>query len=104
MVTALLLSQTVCFDQWKRSIPLGRCLASSWQRRCWRWLSNGRIDVSSLYGPQVLWAIQQWQKPGQALHLALDTTALWNQVCRVVLSVVCHGRAISLFWHLLHRF
>jgi hypothetical protein len=54
MVTGLLLSQTVCLDQWKRSIPLGRCLAASWQRRCRRSLSNGRIDVSSLYGPLML--------------------------------------------------
>ena len=66
MVTGLLLSQTVCLGQWKRSIPPpfflggGRCRGSSWQRRCRRWLSNGRIDVSSLYGPLVLWAIQNW--------------------------------------------
>jgi uncharacterized protein YejL (UPF0352 family) len=89
MVTGLLLSQTVCLDQWKRSIPLGRCLAASWQRRCRRWLGNGRIDVQTVYGPLVLWAIQQWQKPGQTLHLALDTTMLWNRFCVVVFSVVC---------------
>jgi hypothetical protein len=103
MVTGLLLSQTVCLDQWKRSIPLGRCLAASWQRRCRRWLSNGRIDVQGLYGPLVLWAIQHWQKPGQALHLALDTTMLWNRFCVVVLSVVCHGRAIPLLWQTLEH-
>ena len=103
MVTGLLLSQTVCLDQWKRSIPLGSCLASSWQRRCRRWLSNRRIDGSSLYGPLVLWAIQHWQKPGQALHLAIDTTVLWNRFCVVVLSVVCHGRAIPLLWQTLEH-
>lgn len=27
----------------------------------------------------VLWAIKHWQKPGQALHLALDTTMMWNR-------------------------
>ena len=43
MVAELLLSQTVCFDQWQRFIPLSRSLPASWQRRCRRWLSNGRI-------------------------------------------------------------
>ncbi len=48
--------------------------------------------------PLVLWAIQHWQKSGQALHLALDTTMLWNRCCVVVLSVICHGRAVPLLW------
>ena len=85
MVTGLLLSQTVCFDQWKRSIPLNRCLPASWQRRCRRWFANRRIDAEGLYSPLVLWAMQQWQKPGQSLHLALDTTVLWNRFFVVVL-------------------
>jgi hypothetical protein len=84
-------------------VPLHRCLASSWQRRCRRWLSNARINVDALYGPLVLWAIQHWQQPGQALHLALDTTVLWNRFCVVVLSVVCHGRAIPLLWQTLEH-
>ena len=96
MVVGLLLSQTVCFDHWNTVLPLGHCLAASWQRRCQRWLSNSRIDVEALYGPLVLWAIQHWQKQGQALHLALDTTMLWNRFCTVVLSVVAHGRAIPM--------
>ena len=103
MVAGLLLSQTVCFDRWKSVLPLGHCLASSWQRRCQRWLSNSRIDVEALYGPLILWAIQHWQKPGQALHLALDTTMLWNRCCVVVLSVVAHGRAVPLLWRTLEH-
>jgi hypothetical protein len=98
MVAGLLLSQTVCFDRWNTVLPLGHCLAASWQRRCQRWLSNSRIDVEALYGPLVLWAIQHWKKPGQALHLALDTTMLCNRYCVVVLSVVAHDRAIPLLW------
>ncbi len=103
MVAGLLLSQTVCFDRWKTVLPLGHCLAASWQRRCRRWLGNARIDVAALYGPLVLWAIQKWQKPGHTLHLALDTTVLWNRFCVVVLSVVCHGRAIPLLWQTLEH-
>ena len=66
----------------------------------WRWLANSRIDVQALYGPLIVWAIQHWQKPGETLVLALDTTMLWNRFCVVVLSVVCHGRAIPLLWPL----
>ncbi len=84
MVAGLLISQTVCFGQWQRTLLLQHCLASSWQRRCRRWQSNQRIDVEALYGPLVLWAIQQWQKPDHSLHLALDTTVLWNRFCVVV--------------------
>lgn len=45
MVTGLLLSQTVCFDRWKSVLPLGNCLAASWQRRCQRWLLWNRCCV-----------------------------------------------------------
>lgn len=103
MVAGLLLSETVCFDRWKSVLPLGHCLAASWQRRCRRWLANQRIDPDALYGPLILWAIQSWQTPGQALHLALDTTILWNRFCVVMLSVVAHGRAIPLLWQTLEH-
>jgi hypothetical protein len=99
MVAGLALSETVCFDRWKTRLPLGYCLAASWQR----WLANSRIDVQALYGPLILWAIQHWQKPGHTLHLALDTTMLWNRFCVVVLSVVAHGRAIPLLWQTLEH-
>ena len=47
------------------------------------------------------WAIQQWPQSGHTLHLALDTTVLWNRFCVVALAVVCHGRAIPLLWQTL---
>jgi len=103
MVTGLLLSQTVCFDRWKTVLPMGYCLAASWQRRCQRWLSNARIDVETLYGSLIHWALQHWQDSGQALHLALDTTMLWNRYCVVVVSIVAHGRAIPLVWRTLEH-
>ena len=103
MAAGLLLSQTVCFDRWKSVLPLGHCLAASWQRRTQRWLSNARIDGEMLYGPLILWALQHWQKPDQSLLLALDTTMLWNRCCVVMLSVVVHGRAIPLLWRTLEH-
>jgi hypothetical protein len=103
MVAGLLLSQTVCFERWKTTVTLGHCLAASWQRRGRRWFSNARIDGEALYGPLIFWTLQNWQKPGQALHLALDTTMLLNRCCVVVLSVICHGRAIPLLWQTLEH-
>jgi len=103
MVAGLVLSETVCFDRWKARLPLAHCHAASWQRRCQRWLANRRIDVKTLYGPLILWAIQQWQNPGHALYLALDTTRLCNRFCVVVVSVVAHGRAIPLLWQTLEH-
>ena len=78
MVTRLLLSQTVCFDRWKTVLPMGHCLATSWQRRCQRWLSNGRVDVEPLFGSLIQWALHNWCESGKALHLALGTTMLWR--------------------------
>jgi len=86
MVAGLLLSQTVYFDRCKSALPLGHCLAASWQLRCRRWLSNAHIDVEAFYTPLVLWALQHWQKPDQHLHLALDATMLWNRCCVAVLT------------------
>jgi hypothetical protein len=37
------------------------------------------------------------------LHLALDTTVLDNRFCVVMLSVVCHGRAVPLLWRTLEH-
>jgi hypothetical protein len=72
MVAAMTLSQTVVFACWRNDLPLGKCLAASWQRRCQRWFSNDRSDVSAIYGPLMIWSMQQWQKPDMILHLALD--------------------------------
>jgi len=47
--------------------------------------------------------MRQSQKPDHALHLALDTTVIWESFCVVSLSVVCHGRAISLVWQTLEH-
>jgi hypothetical protein len=101
MVSGLLLSQTVCFDRWKTVLPMAHCLAASWQRRCQRWLGNSRIDVGRIYGKLILWALQQWKNSSQRLHLALDTSMLWNRYCIVYLSIVVHGRAIPLVWRTL---
>ncbi len=37
------------------------------------------------------------------MHLALDTTMLWNRICVMVVSVVCHSRAMPLLWQTLEH-
>jgi hypothetical protein len=76
-------------------------LAASWQRRCQRWLGNSRIDVGRNDGTLILWALQQWKNASQRLHLALDTSTLWNRYRIVYISIVVHGRAIPLVWRTL---
>ena len=55
-------------------------------------LTTGRSicswGVEALYGPLILWAIQHWQRPGQSLPLALDTTVLDNRFCVVVIALL----------------
>ncbi len=68
----------------------------STERRWQRFLRNRRIRVRSLYVPLVMAAINNWQE--QRLHLALDTTMVWNRFCIIHLSVVCCGRAVPFLW------
>jgi hypothetical protein len=88
MVTELFLSQTVCVDHSKAALPIGRCLAGSWQRDVQCWLSSARIDEEVLCTSLVLWVIQQWQKSSHSLHLTLNITVLSNRFRVVVVSVV----------------
>ena len=80
---------------------MAHCLAASWQRRCLCWLGNTRIDVGRIDGKLILWALQPWKYSSHSLHLALDTSMLWNRYRIVFISIVVHGRAIPLVWRTL---
>jgi hypothetical protein len=58
-------------------------------------IANWRIDAEAPYSPPIHWANLHWQKQGQSLHLALDTTMTWNLCCVVVVSAVSHGKAMA---------
>ena len=58
----------------------------STQRRFRRWLANRRIEVAPLYGPLIPQALQEGESP--TLSLALATSLLGNQYCRIRLSIV----------------
>ena len=103
MVTGLLVTETVSLDDWKAVLMLRRCQVASWQRRCQRWFGNARIDVEQLYGPLVLWVLEQQQQqlgptPEPALPLWLEPLVLWNRHRVVMLSVMRDGARIPLVW------
>jgi hypothetical protein len=53
--------------------------------------SGSQTFCEALYGPLVLWAIQQAKEQAKARpspHLALDTTMLWNGCCLVVIALL----------------
>lgn len=63
---------------------MGACRAVSWQQCRWCWLSNRPIDGEVSSGSLIRWVLQERQKPGQTLHLALDIAVPWNRWCAVM--------------------
>ena len=96
MINALICSGTINLSEWESYVPSRASKAQSTERRWQRFLRNRRIRVRSLYVPLVMAAINNWQE--QRLHLALDTTMVWNRFCIIHLSVVCCGRAVPFLW------
>lgn len=70
--------------------------AQSHQRRFRRWLSNRRIDVTSVHQVLMAQALSQWSH--ERIYLSLDTTVLWNCFCLVWVGVVYRGRTIPIAW------
>lgn len=101
MVSALICSGQLSLSEWEAYVPSRASKAQSVERRWQRFMENMRIQVSAIYLPLVLGALQGWQ--GHRLYLALDTTVLWNRFCMIHLSVVCCGRAIPLLWRVLEH-
>lgn len=101
MIVGLLLSRSSSLPKWLPSAISRACQAQSVQRCFARWLSNDRIEVHDLYGPLIQEALAGWGEV--KLYLALDTTMLWGQYCRIRLSVLYRGRAVPLSWHVLEH-
>ncbi len=71
-------------------------LAASTVRRFSRWMNNANVRVADVYAPIIKDALSEWGQ--ETIYLAFDTTMLWNQFCRISLSVVYRGRAVPLAW------
>lgn len=101
MMAGLIQSGTINLTAWAPYVQSRAKYAQSTVRRFRRWLDNERIQVHALYGPLIQQALGEWGQ--HKLHLALDTTVLWNQYCVIRISVVYRGRAIPLVWRVLEH-
>ena len=100
MVLGLIGSRRLCLCAWEAHV-LSSAKAQSLQRRWRRFLSNSRVRVPDLYVSLLLETLQN--RPQQRLHLALDTTVLWNRFCMIHISLLCGGRAVPLVWKVLEH-
>ena len=94
MVSALIASGKLNLSAWEPYVASKATQAQSYERRWRRFLVNGSIDIERIYIPLAMAALSQWQN--RRLHLAIDTTVLWDKYCMIHVSVVCCGRAIPL--------
>lgn len=102
MVVGLIRSERVGLRSWLPYVESRASYAQSTQRRFQRWLTNGRIEVNTLYGPLIEHALREWGT--QTLYLALDTSLLFEEYCLIRVSVVYRGRAVPVVWKVLqHR-
>jgi hypothetical protein len=101
MVTGLLLSRCIALSRWVPYVEGRARFAQSTERRFQRWLDNPRIEVWPLYAVLIGKALAEC--PDRRLHVALDTTMLWNLFCVVQVSLVYRGRAIPLGWSVLRH-
>lgn len=101
MVSGLIGSGELSLAAWEPYVVSPATQAQSYERRWRRFMQNRQIDIHRIYLPLVMLALSSW---GQGrLHLAVDTTVLWNKYCMIHLSLVCCGRAIPLLWDVLEH-
>jgi hypothetical protein len=101
MVAGLLASGWIALDEWAPCVAGRASCAQSTVRRFSRWLSNPRIDALRLYAALLRGALGEF--PDGRLHLALDTTVLWNLFCVVQVSLVWRGRSVPVAWKVLRH-
>jgi len=74
MVNATIQSGTLSLPEWEPYVNARAQVAQSFERRWQRFMDNPRIDVSAIYIPLVMVALEQWR--GQRIFIAMDTTML----------------------------
>jgi hypothetical protein len=96
MIVGLLHSKVINLPEWSPYVDSRATYAQSTVRRFRRWLDNKNIQVHELYGPMIEHALKEWG--GHTIHLALDTSMLWDRFCIIRIAVVFRGRSIPLVW------
>ncbi len=101
MVCGVIQAGSSNLGAWLPYVTSRAVFAASKVRRFSRWMNNDNIRVDEIYAPIIKDALSEWG--GGELHVALDTTMLWNQFCRISLSVVYRGRAVPLAWRVIEH-
>lgn len=101
MMVGLIQSGKISLTAWAPYVSSRAAYAQSTVRRFARWLDNERIEVHPLYGPLIQQALAEWGR--NVLHVALDTSTLWNMYCMVRISIVYRGRAVPIVWKVLEH-
>ena len=96
MLIGLILSGEVFLGAWRPYSQSNANQAKSFQRRYSRWLSNDLLDVEVVYASIIRKTLSSIE--GEKLYLALDTTMLWDQICRARIILIYRDRAIPLAW------
>jgi len=101
MVVGLLTSGWIALDEWAPGVAGRAVYAQSTVRRFRRWLSHRRIHPLRLYAGLLRPALSGFEEG--RLHLALDTTVLWNEIGVVQVALVWRGRTVPLAWKVLRH-
>lgn len=98
MMIGMIQSQNVHLNGFGVYVVSRATYAQSHQRRFRRWLSNQRIDASTVHHALMGQGLSRW---GQSrIYLSLDTTVVWNWFCIVWVGVVYRGRTIPVAWRI----
>ena len=85
MMIGMIQSQNVHLNGFGVYVVSRAKVAQSHQRRFRRWLSNGRIDITTAHHALIKQALSAWSN--ERLYLILDTTVVWNCFCIVWVGV-----------------
>lgn len=99
-IVGVILEQNTHLSQWSLHRQ-GEAQAASKQRQFARWLHNARIEPGGIYRVLARAVCAAWA--GQRIHLALDTSCLWDEYVLVRLALIYRGRALPLSWVVLQH-
>ena len=99
-LVGLLLSSNIHLSKWAVH-RIGIAKAESKERQFSRWLHNEKLDPQAIYTDLVTAALVNWQ--GETIHLALDTSMVWNRFVIVRIALVYRGRALPVAWKVMEH-
>ena len=99
-LVGLLLSNNIHLSKWAVH-RVGAAQAESKERQFSRWLDNKKIEPQQIYKSLVTAVLANWSD--KTIHLALDTSMLWNGFVIIRIALVYRGRALPLVWKVMEH-